>query len=168
MVAVTYYFDRYRGVASGIASAGTGVGYIVVPMVLNSLIAHFDTPVGWRYAILVFSLILTGATFVNGLVLRPLEIEVARLEDILDIEDMRIHSNSHLDEIARSGLETIRESEVLGFTVGLLLANPSSLYRPDGVIIIYSHSHHRKTHRVHRKPNRQKFSPRHRPFPEVS
>ncbi|KAL5111340.1 Monocarboxylate transporter 7 [Taenia crassiceps] len=116
VVAVTYYFDRYRGVASGLASAGTGVGYIVVPLVLYSLIAQFDTPVGWRYAILVYSLILTGTTFVNGLVFRPLEIEVATLKGIIDIENMHTCFNSHLDEASRAGLETIRESEVLQYT----------------------------------------------------
>uniref|UniRef100_A0A0R3W2N1 MFS domain-containing protein n=1 Tax=Taenia asiatica TaxID=60517 RepID=A0A0R3W2N1_TAEAS len=116
VVAVTYYFDRYRGVASGVASAGTGVGYIVVPLVLNSLIAQFDTPVGWRHAILVYSLILAGTTFVNGLVLRPLEIEAATLEEMLDMEDVHIHSNNHPAETSTAGLETIKESEVLGFT----------------------------------------------------
>ncbi|VDM33691.1 unnamed protein product, partial [Hydatigera taeniaeformis] len=116
VVAVTYYFDRYRGVASGVASAGTGIGYIVIPLVLNSLIARFDTPVGWRYAVLVHSLILTGITFVNGLILRPIEVEAATLEEILDIENVNANSTNNLSETSRAGLETIRESEVLGFT----------------------------------------------------
>ncbi|KAH9285963.1 hypothetical protein ECG_00739 [Echinococcus granulosus] len=116
VVAVTYYFERYRGVASGIASAGTGVGYIVVPLALNSLMTRFDTPIGWRHAVLVDSFILTGTTFVNGLIIRPLEIEAATLNEILDMENMPTYPINHIGKTFRSGLETIRGSEVLGFT----------------------------------------------------
>ncbi|CDS41195.1 Patterned Expression Site family member [Echinococcus multilocularis] len=114
VVAVTYYFERYRGVASCIASAGTGVGYIVVPLALNSLITCFDKPIGWRHSVLVYSFILTATTFVNGLILRPLEIEVAALNEILDMENMP--TINHIDKTSRSGSKTIRGSEVLGFT----------------------------------------------------
>jgi MFS family permease len=51
---ISSYFDRYRGIAIGIAISGTGVGTAFVPLYTQWLIGH----VGWRWAYAGLGLVL--------------------------------------------------------------------------------------------------------------
>ena len=45
MLAISSWFDRYRGMAIGFAMAGSGVGYASVPPVIQ----HINSTFGWRW-----------------------------------------------------------------------------------------------------------------------
>jgi MFS family permease len=49
-VVISHWFNRYRGLALGLAMMGIGVGSVVVPLVAQRLIAAF----GWRSAFAIF------------------------------------------------------------------------------------------------------------------
>ena len=78
LVVVTYYFDRRRGLATGLAVTGSGLGAFVFPPLLTHLMDVYT----WRGMLLLMggvglNLMLTGALY------RPLE----DVERHLDIED---------------------------------------------------------------------------------
>lgn len=116
-VAVTYYFERYRGAASGIAAAGNGLGYIVVPIIISSLTSYYDTNVGWRNGVLIFGIILSIVTFLCGLTLRPLEIEAPTEEEIQE-KEMKECLTSHPEPMLTTHLETIHETGIFEVDVG--------------------------------------------------
>ena len=60
VAAVQPWFDRHRGVASGIALSGTGFGTLLMPLVARWLIDS----VGWRGALTVIGLGVAGLGFV--------------------------------------------------------------------------------------------------------
>src|SRR5262252_1386476 len=60
VAAVQSWFDRYRGVASGIALSGTGLGTLVMPLLAKWLIASE----GWRAALTIIGLAVAGFGFV--------------------------------------------------------------------------------------------------------
>jgi len=60
VVAVQPWFERNRGVASGIALSGTGLGTLLMPLLARWLI---DTE-GWRVALIVIGLSVAGFGFV--------------------------------------------------------------------------------------------------------
>ncbi|VDL64969.1 unnamed protein product [Hymenolepis diminuta] len=110
-VAVTYYFERYRGAASGIAAAGNGLGYIVVPIIISSLTSYYDTNVGWRNGVLIFGIILSIVTFLCGLTLRPIEIEASTEEEIQE-KEMTECLTSRPEPMLTTHLETIHETGI--------------------------------------------------------
>ena len=61
--AVQKWFDRRRGLASGIAVSGIGAGTLAVPPLAALLIAHID----WRPALLVIGIIVAFAGGASGL-----------------------------------------------------------------------------------------------------
>nr|VZI36714.1 unnamed protein product [Spirometra erinaceieuropaei] len=83
MVSVTYYFEKYRGVASGIAAAGNGVGYILVPLVLSTLMEFMD----WRKSVLVYALITASVFFSAAIILRPIEVDLPSPDEMADLEE---------------------------------------------------------------------------------
>lgn len=117
-VAVTYYFDRYRGAAFGMAAAGNGLGYIVVPVFLSSLSSYFGTDLGWRRCVLVFSIISTGITLLCGLTFRPIEIEALTENEIQEMEMKLDPPASHLETVINTQMETISETETWKMNVG--------------------------------------------------
>ncbi|KAL7062041.1 hypothetical protein AAHC03_01787 [Spirometra sp. Aus1] len=70
VVSVTYYFDKYRAIASGIASAGNGVGYCVIPLLLDTLAKTLD----WRMALLLYSIACTAIFCLAALTMKPLKV----------------------------------------------------------------------------------------------
>ena len=60
VAAVQPWFDRNRGVASGIALSGTGLGTLLMPLLAKWLIDHE----GWREALTVIGLGVAGLGFV--------------------------------------------------------------------------------------------------------
>ncbi|CAH8514532.1 unnamed protein product [Schistosoma turkestanicum] len=67
IVSVNYYFDRYRGLASGIAMSGAGVGILLVPVLYNWII-----PIkGWRFSLLMYSLGASLLTILSSLAIKP-------------------------------------------------------------------------------------------------
>ncbi|CAD5120289.1 DgyrCDS8865 [Dimorphilus gyrociliatus] len=68
VIAVSYYFDRKRALATGIAVCGAGVGTFIFAPLGNALIKHL----GWKNALRVIAAIVLLGIF-SGLLLRPLE-----------------------------------------------------------------------------------------------
>ncbi|VEL32531.1 unnamed protein product [Protopolystoma xenopodis] len=68
IVVVNFYFDRFRGLASGLAMSGAGVGYLLLPLITNGLI----NGLGWRSALFVFSAIFLIASLPSLLTFRPI------------------------------------------------------------------------------------------------
>lgn len=67
VVAVGYYFETKRSLATGIAVCGSGVGTFAFAPLATALLEHFD----WRGANLILAgLILNCAVF--GAMMRPL------------------------------------------------------------------------------------------------
>ncbi|CAL8095632.1 unnamed protein product [Calicophoron daubneyi] len=58
IVSVNFYFERLRGIASGVAMSGAGVGCLLVPFLFGRLIDLM----GWRHALLVYA----AGSFVIG------------------------------------------------------------------------------------------------------
>lgn len=67
LIIIAEYFDKKRGIATGITMAGSGVGSFVFAPVLQALIKHFD----WKFATSICSCIILQ-TCVCGALLRPL------------------------------------------------------------------------------------------------
>lgn len=67
MAAVQRWFSAHRGLASGIAASGIGVGMLVVPSVANALLASG----GWRLAFLVLGVLAAMVGVVGALMLEP-------------------------------------------------------------------------------------------------
>lgn len=62
------WFERHRGLAIGIAAAGLGLGYMLVPLILARLLAGMS----WQVAYATLGLIvLAGPLLVNAMVARP-------------------------------------------------------------------------------------------------
>lgn len=62
------WFTRWRGLAIGIAAAGLGLGYTLVPLIVGWLLQHMD----WREALLCLAVIVLALPLMVNLVLaRP-------------------------------------------------------------------------------------------------
>lgn len=62
------WFERHRGLAIGIAAAGLGLGYMLVPLILARLLAGMS----WQAAYATLGVIvLAGPLLVNAMVARP-------------------------------------------------------------------------------------------------
>ena len=66
MIALGRYFNKKRGLATGIAVCGCGVGSLIFPPVIQALENHY----GWRGAMLILSGILLNSV-VCGAIVRP-------------------------------------------------------------------------------------------------
>jgi len=65
---ITGWFLRRRGLAVGIAAAGLGLGYTLVPLIVGRLLAQMD----WRHAMLVMAgMIVVLPILVNALLSHP-------------------------------------------------------------------------------------------------
>lgn len=76
MAAVQRWFARHRGLASGIASAGVGIGTAVVPLAAE-LLGRFG---GWRFVFVVCGLLAMLVGGAGALLLRPAPIAHAMAE----------------------------------------------------------------------------------------
>jgi len=119
LIIIAEYFDKKRGIATGITMAGSGVGSFVFAPLLQLLIKHFD----WKFATSICSCIILQ-TCVCGALLRPLnpgtsasssgkkprQVELKKLtkngaeENGLDIEDEqpRVLSTFHGSTVSLS------------------------------------------------------------------
>lgn len=67
MIAVGQWFVKRRGMASGIASAGSSLGGVIFPLFLYKLIGEVGFPGAIRYTALFLGVILTiGCLFIRG------------------------------------------------------------------------------------------------------
>ena len=67
LIVIAEYFDKKRGIATGITMAGSGVGSFVFPPLIGFLIRSSD----WRFTMAICSCIIME-TCVCGALLRPL------------------------------------------------------------------------------------------------
>ena len=68
VVSVTYYFEKRRSLATGLALCGSGIGTVIFAPLVEALVEEY----GWRGAALIEAgLVLNGCIF--GSLLRPLE-----------------------------------------------------------------------------------------------
>nr|VZH90162.1 unnamed protein product [Spirometra erinaceieuropaei] len=114
VVSVTYYFDKYRAIASGIASAGNGVGYCVIPLLLDTLAKTLD----WRMALLLYSIACTAIFCLAALTMKPLRVLPILTEEPLSASiahNSQTVGTSLADNLEPSRghthLETVKEEE---------------------------------------------------------
>ncbi|THD24357.1 Monocarboxylate transporter 7 [Fasciola hepatica] len=72
IVSVNFYFERYRGIASGIAMAGSGIGCLTVPVIFNRLCDYF----GWRRGLLLYSGFAMLSAWFSVITFRPFVVAV--------------------------------------------------------------------------------------------
>ena len=90
VVAVGYYFEKKRALATGISVCGSGVGTFLFAPISTELIKIVD----WKFANLVFAgLCLMCGLF--GALMRPLELTAAVDED----EEGSLKKSNQLDKI---------------------------------------------------------------------
>lgn len=68
ITSINTYFSTKRGIASGVAALGSGVGAIVYPIILRGLISR----VSFAWAVRTVGLIVFGTSLVPMLVIKPL------------------------------------------------------------------------------------------------
>lgn len=74
---ITGWFVQHRGLAIGIAAAGLGVGYVVMPLVAGALLAGYD----WRVALSLLAVLVMVVPFACNLALaRPAPAMPAKLD----------------------------------------------------------------------------------------
>ncbi|CAH8580020.1 unnamed protein product [Heterobilharzia americana] len=97
IVAVNYYFDRYRGMASGIAMSGAGIGTLSIPVFYNWII-HVK---GWRSSLLIYSLTASLLTALASLTFKPFV--TASLDNDVEqsgiIEDMKKYNPNQMSTV---------------------------------------------------------------------
>ena len=67
LIIIAEWFDKKRGIATGITMAGSGVGSFVFPPLVGMLISKYD----WRFAMSICACIILQCA-VLGALLRPL------------------------------------------------------------------------------------------------
>ncbi|GAA55439.1 monocarboxylate transporter 14, partial [Clonorchis sinensis] len=67
IVSVNFYFERFRGISSGVAMAGAGVGYLTVPLLFSKMVERL----GWRNALLSYSVSIFPVMLLSVLTFRP-------------------------------------------------------------------------------------------------
>ncbi|KAF6768157.1 hypothetical protein AHF37_06264 [Paragonimus kellicotti] len=82
IVSVNYYFERFRGLASGVAMSGAGVGYLAIPFLFNLLVNRF----GWRRSILSYALGIFPLALFSVLTIRPFVVAMVSDEDVYEGE----------------------------------------------------------------------------------
>ncbi|VDQ17411.1 unnamed protein product [Trichobilharzia regenti] len=93
IVAVNYYFDRYRGIASGIAMSGAGIGTLSIPVLYNWIM-----PIkGWRLSLLMYSLTVGLLTALASLTFKPfitsnVDSDAEFTEQSVIVEEMKINN----------------------------------------------------------------------------
>ncbi|KAF7259626.1 hypothetical protein EG68_03115 [Paragonimus skrjabini miyazakii] len=80
IVSVNYYFERFRGLASGVAMSGAGVGYLAIPFLFNLLVNRF----GWRRSILSYALGIFPLALFSVLTIRPFVVAMVSDEDVYE------------------------------------------------------------------------------------
>jgi MFS family permease len=110
VAAVQPWFDRNRGVASGIALSGTGLGTLLMPLLARWLIDHE----GWRAALIIMGLGVGGFGFVAS--------NWIRLPPGLPTTSSSPWSHPSLRKLARD--PSFRRLYVAGFLSSLVLLVP--------------------------------------------
>lgn len=89
IVSVNFYFERYRGIASGIAMAGSGIGCLTIPLIFSRLCDYF----GWRRALLVYSAFALLSAWLSVITFRPFVVAVF-LNDATEKQNGPLNSTS--------------------------------------------------------------------------
>jgi len=93
LIIIAEYFDKKRGIATGITMAGSGVGSFVFAPLIQGLIKHFD----WKFATSICSCIILQ-TCVCGALLRPLnpgESSSSKKPKHVELKSLKKQSKSH-------------------------------------------------------------------------
>lgn len=72
IVSVNFYFERYRGIASGMAMAGSGIGCLTIPLIFSRLCDY----IGWRRGLLVYSGFALLSAWLSVITFRPFVVAV--------------------------------------------------------------------------------------------
>lgn len=91
IVCLSFYFEKKRAVATGLAVAGSGAGTFVMPIVLNQLIKK----IGWEHSVYFLAALAFGC-MLYGLLYRPLKkpgpVKTERTAET-DNAPVNVHSN---------------------------------------------------------------------------
>ncbi|OON21503.1 transporter, major facilitator family protein, partial [Opisthorchis viverrini] len=129
IVSVNFYFERFRGISSGVAMAGAGVGYLAVPLLFSKLVERL----GWRNALLSYSVSIFPVMLLSVLTFRPFILasnESDGEEEIQFIENgdlLPVNETTALPELAANEGTQPQHSIILGSTE---LPNLSELRTP--------------------------------------
>jgi MFS family permease len=120
VAAVQPWFDRNRGVASGIALSGTGLGTLLMPLIARWLIDRE----GWRVALVVIGLGVAGFGFVASNWIRrpPEQLTISSSQKPLGQRPPGQRPSSSVREIIRE--PSFRWLYVAGFLSSLVLLVP--------------------------------------------
>lgn len=75
VIAVGFYFERWRGLASGLSLCGAGIGTTLLPPLLDLMLRTFD----WKQSFMIMSLIVLSCV-ACGVALRPIKPIRVRVE----------------------------------------------------------------------------------------
>ena len=109
-VILAHWFERKRGAVNGLAGAGIGIGVFILVPLIQYLISHQ----GWRFAYLIFSLLILFIPLpLNALFLkhRPQEMGLLPDGDSLNDRKERNDQKSHNDDVFH--LSSLKENQEL-------------------------------------------------------
>ena len=109
-VILAHWFERKRGAVNGLAGAGIGIGVFILVPLIQYLISHQ----GWRFAYLIFSLLILFIPLpLNALFLkhRPQEMGLLPDGDSLNDRKERNDQKSHNDDVFH--LSSLQENQEL-------------------------------------------------------
>lgn len=128
VVAVGYYFESKRALATGIAVCGSGVGTMICPPLVSLMIANF----GWKGTNIIIAGIILNCC-VCGAMMRPLEVPRMKKRDLLHRIAEEKANAMEISSLSGSGYITVQNSD--GTTSKQ--PNPKKPYNPDPGV----HSH---------------------------
>ena len=112
MIVVGYYFERYRAIATGLASVGAGMGMMVFP----PLIRYVMETCSWREALVIMSCVYLQIC-VFGSLMRPIDTVLIE-EGAIDKRKKRRHVLAHVRELSQ-GKFIIFCVSIFAFGIGL-------------------------------------------------
>ncbi|XP_072017642.1 monocarboxylate transporter 12-B-like [Amphiura filiformis] len=112
-----HYFDKHFALANGISCAGTGVGVMIIPPLVQVLIGYY----GWRGAMIVMSTVLMNIC-VCGAVFRPIPPSAKRTQAISGSTTKIAMNNSNSngtelkekEDLPNTGFAKLTESSSIG------------------------------------------------------
>ncbi|UJR13807.1 hypothetical protein I4U23_000818 [Adineta vaga] len=89
IIMVGYYFEGKRAIATGIVTAGTGIGSIIIPPISRYLFNAF----GWKYGLVILSVLLLSCVICCAFMLPLKPMRIRRNVPSVDVIDDNVFSS---------------------------------------------------------------------------
>lgn len=121
--AIQQYFTTRKGQAVGLASAGTGIGQVILPYIVSFLLQNY----GFSSAVIWMGVLaLTG--IIGGILIKPLSTVVDQTENVVEAVEKRRGIRGFFSEIAQKmDLKLLKDFSFLSLAIGLGLAYAASI-----------------------------------------